>query len=422
MDDDPGVLAALEAELSPGLRDLLHFEAFDDPQEVLEALPRWSAESRQIAIALVDQKMPGMSGVELLRRLRPPPVPPEEPEPFHPARYTQKLMLTGYAGLESAIEALNECGACRYLEKPWSATALFRTIRDVLGRWLSAGSHEVHYVMRQVVSRDEVLDLFRLRYAVYAESGLKAAGLRDDGELTEVDSHDSRARQFALFHSGDGSVAMVGGLRVVGQDASPQLRWMNELADSNPQLSTALCQAPAARLPLLEYLPEREVVSALIEHLLARGESVTEPSRLVLKRELRARAVGTHLPLGRHIIESAVAFFFYFRIPHAILTCSKEHRVFYRPYGFTLTEGTSIQLNAKFGFEVACLHGKMASVPDAARARCTALAARIRRTGGACCCESFPDCLGGPYESGDFTSSDVFCPMLAQERVTPPAN
>jgi hypothetical protein len=235
----------------------------------------------------------------------------------------------------------------------------------------------------------------------------------------EADAHDALSRLFGLMQCGSGPPTMVGALRVVGQTVSPQIAWIGEVTESHPLLRAALAAPPRTRLPLLEYLPERAAVSALVEALLARGEGVSEPSRLVLRQAYRARAIGARTPLARHLIESAVAFFFFFRIPHAILTCAKDHRAFYRPFGFRQTEGTTLQVYKNLGIEFGCLHGTMDTVPEPARTRCESLAARIRRTGGACSCESLPDCLGGPYETGDFSGADVFCPLLACERERP---
>ena len=49
------------------------------------------------------------------------------------------------------------------------------------------------------------------------------------------------------------------------------------------------------------------------------------------------------------------------------------------------------------------------------QARVRSLASRIARTGAVCRCTTFPDCLGGAYESGDFLGTDLFCPLRACE-------
>ena len=70
VDDERAVLEALEAMLVPAFEEICRIEVFDDPREVLAMMPRWAAERRTIAVAVVDQKMPHLAGVELLGRLK----------------------------------------------------------------------------------------------------------------------------------------------------------------------------------------------------------------------------------------------------------------------------------------------------------------------------------------------------------------
>ena len=69
VDDDRAVLDALEVELAPEFAQLCRIQVFDDPRAVLEVVRQWAAEHRSIVVAVVDQKLPGMSGVELLTAL-----------------------------------------------------------------------------------------------------------------------------------------------------------------------------------------------------------------------------------------------------------------------------------------------------------------------------------------------------------------
>ena len=66
VDDDRSVLAALEAALRPAFEAICRIEACETGEEALDALPRWQEERRPVAVAIVDQKMPGMTGVELI--------------------------------------------------------------------------------------------------------------------------------------------------------------------------------------------------------------------------------------------------------------------------------------------------------------------------------------------------------------------
>jgi DNA-binding response OmpR family regulator/DNA-binding Lrp family transcriptional regulator len=70
-------------------------------------------------LALLDIRLPDMKGTELLAQLR-----ENTPE-------TIKLMITGYASLQNAVEALNH-GADSYMMKPLDLPKLLKTIRDKL--------------------------------------------------------------------------------------------------------------------------------------------------------------------------------------------------------------------------------------------------------------------------------------------------
>jgi PAS domain S-box-containing protein len=56
-------------------------------------------------VALVDIKMPGMNGIEVLKKIR------------EDAKETQVILITGHGGVETAIQALKE-GAFGYVQKP----------------------------------------------------------------------------------------------------------------------------------------------------------------------------------------------------------------------------------------------------------------------------------------------------------------
>jgi CheY-like chemotaxis protein len=72
------------------------------------------------AVVVSDMRMPGMDGVQLLSKVRT--VSPE----------TIRIMLTGQAGLESAIDAVNEGNIFRFLTKPCSKETLGKTLTAAL--------------------------------------------------------------------------------------------------------------------------------------------------------------------------------------------------------------------------------------------------------------------------------------------------
>jgi capsular exopolysaccharide synthesis family protein len=77
----------------------------------------------EIALAIVDINLPGVNGIELLGRIK-----EQRPE-------TQVIMITGYASMETAIEAVRR-GACEYLIKPFELKALGGAISKALDKWM----------------------------------------------------------------------------------------------------------------------------------------------------------------------------------------------------------------------------------------------------------------------------------------------
>jgi diguanylate cyclase (GGDEF)-like protein len=109
VDDEPYILTTLTAFLSK------EFEVLS--ADSAEAACDFFAH-RDINLILTDQKMPGMSGVQLLEWVR-------ERSPK-----TVRLLMTGFAELEDAVDAINRGKVYRYLFKPWRADELLQILRD----------------------------------------------------------------------------------------------------------------------------------------------------------------------------------------------------------------------------------------------------------------------------------------------------
>jgi diguanylate cyclase len=108
VDDEPYILTALAA--------FLHSEFEVLTADSVEVAQRIFAE-REIDLILTDQKMPRMTGVQLLEWVR-----------QHSPR-TIRLMMTGFAELEEAVDAINKGQVFRYLFKPWKPDELLEMLR-----------------------------------------------------------------------------------------------------------------------------------------------------------------------------------------------------------------------------------------------------------------------------------------------------
>ena len=127
VDDDPEVLAAIERDLRERYRnDYLVLKARSG-EEALQVAIDAQKRGRTIALFLVDQRMPGMTGTELLVELC---------KLFPDAR---KVLLTAYADTAAAIASINEIGLDHYLLKPWHPPEerLYPVLDDLLTEWQS---------------------------------------------------------------------------------------------------------------------------------------------------------------------------------------------------------------------------------------------------------------------------------------------
>jgi thioredoxin reductase (NADPH) len=125
VDDDPQVLAAIERDLRQQYgRDYRIIKA-GSPGEALETARQLKQRGAAVALFLVDQRMPEMSGTQLLAEMR----------TLHPE--ARKVLLTAYADTEVAIEGINEIGLDHYLMKPWDPPEqkLYPVLDDLLSEW-----------------------------------------------------------------------------------------------------------------------------------------------------------------------------------------------------------------------------------------------------------------------------------------------
>jgi len=125
VDDDPEVLAAIERDLRQHYRGDFRVVKAASPEEALEVSRELQRRGTPIALFLVDQRMPVMTGTELLREVR----------KLHPQ--ARKVLLTAYADTEAAIVSINEVQLDHYLLKPWEPPTerLYPVIDDLLSEW-----------------------------------------------------------------------------------------------------------------------------------------------------------------------------------------------------------------------------------------------------------------------------------------------
>ncbi len=110
VDDEENIVAAL--------RRLLRAEGWqvlsaNSAEQALQLMAR-----HEVDVILSDQRMPGMTGVELLRRAK----------ELYPE--TIRLVLSGYTELQSITDAINEGAIYKFLAKPWDDAQLRAHLRE----------------------------------------------------------------------------------------------------------------------------------------------------------------------------------------------------------------------------------------------------------------------------------------------------
>src|SRR5918998_2517380 len=125
VDDDPMVSAAITRDLADRYGADHSVVRATSGAEALVVLTKLALRDQPVALIAADQRMPQMTGIELLEQAR-----------AH-APGAKLLLLTAYADTDVAIRAINDIGLDHYLLKPWDPPEehLYPVVDDLLGDW-----------------------------------------------------------------------------------------------------------------------------------------------------------------------------------------------------------------------------------------------------------------------------------------------
>jgi thioredoxin reductase (NADPH) len=128
VDDDLEVLRAVARDLRSKYGEQFRILRANSGEEALDALRELRLADEPVALLLVDQRMPGMTGVEFL----------EKALEHYPK--SRRVLLTAYADTDAAIRAINEVHIDYYLMKPWDPpdVHLYPMLDDLLDDWLAS--------------------------------------------------------------------------------------------------------------------------------------------------------------------------------------------------------------------------------------------------------------------------------------------
>ncbi len=115
VDDEVSILKSLQRLLLPENFEVVTATSGEQGLLLLE--------KREFAVIISDMRMPGMTGAEFLQLAA------------QRCPDSQRLLLTGYADIESTIKAINQGQIQRYIQKPWTNEALVLQIRESVEKY-----------------------------------------------------------------------------------------------------------------------------------------------------------------------------------------------------------------------------------------------------------------------------------------------
>jgi response regulator RpfG family c-di-GMP phosphodiesterase len=140
VDDEAAVLSLLLDDLErAGCRAI----GFTSPEPAMEELKK-----RKFSVIMADQRMPKMSGLELLEQAR-------EMQPF-----AARILITGVLQLDTVIEAINKGEVFRFVVKPWLREELLATIKNGMHRY-ELMCHNEHLQQATQAMNAQLVDLNR---------------------------------------------------------------------------------------------------------------------------------------------------------------------------------------------------------------------------------------------------------------------
>jgi DNA-binding NtrC family response regulator len=115
VDDEDMVVTSVRAFLQ--LETDYQIQGFTDPEEAARYLA-----DHPVEVAVSDYLMPKMNGIQLLLHAK-----QLQPE-------ASRVLLTGHADKQSAIQAINDVALFQYLEKPWDNAQLLLVVQSGIER------------------------------------------------------------------------------------------------------------------------------------------------------------------------------------------------------------------------------------------------------------------------------------------------
>jgi DNA-binding NtrC family response regulator len=146
VDDDAGIRKTLSKILE---KEGYVVETVENGKQAIEA-----SNERFFNVVLIDIRLPDMEGTELLDKLK-------ETEPR-----MVKMIITGYASLQNAVEAVNR-GANGYVLKPFDAGYLLAMIEEHLKKQRESMKYSDKKVAEYIETRVKQIELEKWKKKAY---------------------------------------------------------------------------------------------------------------------------------------------------------------------------------------------------------------------------------------------------------------
>lgn len=226
VDDEERILRSLAMQFRRQYEVLTE----SDPLRALERL-----KSERVEIIVSDQRMPGMSGAELL----------EQASAIAPQ--SLRILLTGYSDLDAAVEALNSGGIFRYLTKPWDPQEMAFTLRqaaEIAARQMPASLRdEAPAVPLNVLLLDDDAQTLSSVASFCASGGHRLLRARNLAEAVQL-------------LNGEHVDLLISDLRLAGEDTAPLLK---TLAQAHPRLLSLVVTPFRDTQSLLRLINEAQI-------------------------------------------------------------------------------------------------------------------------------------------------------------------
>ncbi len=172
VDDEPNILKALQRVF---FEDDYDIETFTSGQEALEYI-----KTNDVVLIISDQRMPGMTGTELFNE-----VAKVRPE-------TKRIILTGFADMTAAVDAINTGSIYHFVFKPWNDEELRSTISRAIHQYALERQNE-NLMSELQVKNDELANMndelavrVRERTAIIAKKNIEQGKLNAELEKSLV--------------------------------------------------------------------------------------------------------------------------------------------------------------------------------------------------------------------------------------------